>query len=107
MRLSSVRWSAQMNNQGLVREARYSYPGDPVHYALTKTIAPAVGKFAVMRPRLLSLLARAAERRLTLIKAPAGYGKTTLAAEWSRRLRDAGDIVAWLSLDADDNEPGA
>ena len=37
--------------------------------------------------------------RLTLVHAPAGYGKTTLLGQWFRRLRDAGSRVAWLSLD--------
>ena len=39
------------------------------------------------------------EARLTLVHAPAGYGKTTLLGQWFRRLRDAGSRVAWLSLD--------
>jgi LuxR family transcriptional regulator, maltose regulon positive regulatory protein len=75
--------------------------------ALTKTVPPAVRKFAVQRPALLRFLDNAAARRLVLFGAPAGYGKSTLAAEWYQRLRDAGAIVAWLSLDAEDNEPNA
>jgi LuxR family maltose regulon positive regulatory protein len=72
---------------------------------LTKTIPPAVGKLTVPRNRLLGLCDRAAERRLVLIKAPAGYGKTTAAAEWCKRLSEQGAVVAWLSLDAEDDEP--
>ena len=75
--------------------------------ALTKTKPPAVRKFAVERPRLLRFLDAAGERRLILFKAPAGYGKTTLAVEWCHRLRASGAIVVWLSLDTDDDEPGA
>ena len=37
--------------------------------------------------------------RLTLVHAPAGYGKTTLLGQWLRRLRETGARVAWLSLD--------
>ena len=37
--------------------------------------------------------------RLTVVHAPAGYGKTTLLGHWCHRLRDAGSRVAWLSLD--------
>ena len=37
--------------------------------------------------------------RLTVVHAPAGYGKTTLLGQWFRRLRDAGSGVAWLSFD--------
>lgn len=75
--------------------------------ALTKTVPPAVRKFAVQRPHLMRFLDGATNRRLILFRAPAGYGKTTLAAEWSQRLREGGALVAWLSLDGDDNEPGA
>jgi LuxR family maltose regulon positive regulatory protein len=56
---------------------------------------------------LLRLLDNAAARRLVLFGAPAGYGKSSLAAEWHQRLRDNGAVVAWLNLDADDNEPSA
>lgn len=41
-------------------------------------------------------------RKLTLISAPAGYGKTSMAVEW---LHELGYPVAWLSLDAMDNDP--
>jgi len=40
-----------------------------------------------------------------VIRAPGGFGKTTLALSWVDTLRARGDAVAWLSLDADDNEP--
>lgn len=43
-------------------------------------------------------------RRLTVIHAPGGYGKTTLLAAACRRRREAGDIVAWLTLDEGDND---
>ncbi|NIO43753.1 MAG: AAA family ATPase, partial [Burkholderiales bacterium] len=66
-----------------------------------------VSKFAVTRRRLLDTLEEATSRRLILFKAPAGYGKTTLAADWCQRLRQADAIVAWLSIDTDDNEPSA
>jgi LuxR family transcriptional regulator, maltose regulon positive regulatory protein len=75
--------------------------------ALTKTAPPAVRKSAVQRPALLRILDNAVARRLVLFGAPAGYGKSTLAAEWYQSLQDAGAIVAWLSLDTDDNEPSA
>jgi LuxR family maltose regulon positive regulatory protein len=43
--------------------------------------------------------------RLTLVFAPAGYGKTTLVRDWVETLRDKGLSAAWVSLDERDNEP--
>ena len=54
------------------------------------------------RPRLLELLGDGATRELTLVCAPAGFGKTTLLGDWARRSRRP---VAWLSLDQGDNDP--
>jgi LuxR family maltose regulon positive regulatory protein len=54
------------------------------------------------RRRLLDQLAVAAERELTLVCAPAGFGKTSLLADWARH---SPTPVAWLSLDAGDNDP--
>ncbi len=82
------------------------FPNDGPQVALTKIMPPVVGKAIVERPRLFSVLDAAAARRLVLFKAPAGYGKTTLAAAWCQKLRLNGAIVAWLSLDSDDDEPG-
>jgi len=57
----------------------------------------------VSRERLLDTLQRSAEARLTLIHAPAGFGKSALAAQWRERMLAAGDIVAWLSIDGDED----
>ena len=96
-----------MSVMGLTQDFGHPVLVELPRIALTKTVPPAVRKFAVERPKLMRFLDGAAMHRLILFKAPAGYGKTTLAAEWSRRLRQAGLLVAWLSLDTDDNEPGA
>jgi LuxR family transcriptional regulator, maltose regulon positive regulatory protein len=59
----------------------------------------------VARPQLTARLEREAGRKLTLISAPAGFGKTTLLIEWLKG-REGGDrSVAWLSLDEGDNDP--
>ena len=96
-----------MGQMGLAQETGHPVLVELPRIALTKTVPPAVRKFAVQRPGLLRFLDGAAARRLVLFGAPAGYGKSTLAAEWCQRLRDTGAIVAWLSLDTEDNEPGA
>jgi LuxR family maltose regulon positive regulatory protein len=44
-------------------------------------------------------------RKLTLVSAPAGYGKTTLISEWIHSLGSANFEIAWLSLDEGDNDP--
>jgi LuxR family transcriptional regulator, maltose regulon positive regulatory protein len=57
-----------------------------------------------MRPRLVERLNEgfSSGRKLTLISAPAGFGKTTLVSEWAA---GCGQPVAWLSLDEGDNDP--
>jgi LuxR family maltose regulon positive regulatory protein len=68
----------------------------------TKLLPPRLRGDRVPRPRLADLLARATEAPLTLVSAPAGFGKTTLVASW---LADSGRPVAWVSLDARDRQP--
>ena len=56
----------------------------------------------VVRARLRAMLDRGLTRKLTLVSAPAGFGKTTLVGDWCRLQKIP---VAWLSLDASDNYP--
>jgi ATP/maltotriose-dependent transcriptional regulator MalT len=65
----------------------------------TKLHVPRRSSGVVVRPRLSDRLARAGESPLTVVSAPAGFGKTTLLAEW---LPPSG---VWLSLDERDNDP--
>ncbi|CAG0969357.1 HTH-type transcriptional regulator MalT [Anaerolineae bacterium] len=67
----------------------------------TKLYAPRLRPNTIRRPRLIERLnaGRDAGHRLTLISAPAGYGKTTLLAEW---IATKPECAAWLSLDAQD-----
>jgi LuxR family maltose regulon positive regulatory protein len=69
----------------------------------TKLHVPAVRSELVQRPRLLGRLDAGLDRKLTLLSAPAGFGKTTLLCEWITG-RDPLPRVAWLSLDEDDND---
>ena len=71
----------------------------------TKLYVPKLRRGLVARPRLSAHLRRGAESRLTLVSAPAGFGKTTLLAEWLGETPGEDRAVAWLSLDPSDNEP--
>lgn len=70
----------------------------------TKFFAPISPHIPVPRPRLSTLLDAGFHRKLTLISAPAGFGKTTLLATWVQSLPKGSPHVAWLSLDAGDND---
>src|SRR5215218_4515875 len=71
----------------------------------TKLSPPRTSLRQVPRPRLFDLLNAGTQQRLTLVSAPAGAGKTTVLASWSSSRQPPGP-VAWLSLDAGDNEAG-
>jgi LuxR family maltose regulon positive regulatory protein len=66
----------------------------------TKLYLPPARSNRVPRPRLIQQLNIL--RPLTLIAAPAGFGKTTLVSEW---IPQSSHCVTWLSLDEDDNDP--
>ena len=68
----------------------------------TKLYIPPPRSKIVLRPCLLERLNDGLHRKLTLISAAAGFGKTTLASEWVASCRQR---VAWLSLDEGDNDP--
>ncbi len=70
----------------------------------TKVLVPAARAGLVERHRLFGRLDDGTTRRLTLVSAPAGFGKTTLVASWLTS-RPNGRAVAWLSLDATDRDP--
>lgn len=71
--------------------------------ATTKYQPPTPISNWVNRSRLTSELAQGADKRLVLLHGPAGYGKSTLAAQWLATLSGQGVRVAWFSLDQDDN----
>jgi LuxR family maltose regulon positive regulatory protein len=72
-------------------ESKYRLPGRPPN--------------AVARARLEDRLSAAARSALTVLSAPAGFGKTTLLTEWLASLPADAPAVAWLSLDQRDNDP--
>src|SRR5207237_10679261 len=91
----AARYTARSGRDGKLR---------PPWAVPTKSQAPTYDDGLVSRDRLLDLLREGQPKRLNLIHAPAGFGKTTLAVQWQRVLRSEGVLVAWLSLDRDDND---
>ena len=68
----------------------------------TKLYLPPLRPNVVLRPRLVERLHAGLHRKLTLISAPAGFGKTTLLSAW---VAGCARPTAWLSLDAGDADP--
>jgi ATP/maltotriose-dependent transcriptional regulator MalT len=74
----------------------------PTPILATKLYIPRLRPNVVSRPRLIERLNEGLHRKLTLIAAPAGFGKTTLVSEW---LAGCERPAAWLSLDEGENDP--
>jgi len=71
----------------------------------TKTQIPGSYGDTLRRERLEDLFTEVRRRLLTLVMAPPGCGKSTLACQWAKAGLSQGMRVAWLSIDADDNDP--
>ena len=67
----------------------------------TKLYIPPLRPNVVIRPRLIERLNEGLHRKLILISAPAGFGKTTLVREWVEGIEQP---TSWLSLDEGDND---
>ena len=70
----------------------------------TKLYSPKWRPGLISRPRLIERLDQGAERKLTLVSAPAGFGKTTLLAEWLAATPASERAAGWVSLDETDND---
>ncbi|RPI26011.1 MAG: hypothetical protein EHM70_19485, partial [Chloroflexota bacterium] len=79
-----------------------SSPQKPEPLIKTKLFIPPLRVDRVARPRLLELLNAGSQRALTLVSAPAGFGKTTLLTSWVSHTHLP---IAWLSIDEGDNDP--
>ena len=71
----------------------------------TKLFPPANRTGVIKRPSLGKLLNPVDTKKLALVHAPAGYGKTTLLYQWHKSMLDKGQTVCWLSLDELDDNP--
>src|SRR4030088_3012116 len=74
----------------------------PTPILATKLYIPPLRPQVVIRPRLIERLNEGLHRKLTLIAAPAGFGKTTLVSAW---VAGCDRQVAWLSLDKGESDP--
>lgn len=73
----------------------------------TKLLLPQPRRETVLRPRLAELFRGASRAPMTLVSAPAGFGKTTLLASWFTAVHcdpDESRLVAWVSLDERDHQ---
>ena len=74
----------------------------PADLLYTKLAPPRLPSSLASRPALIERLEAGLAGKVTLISAPAGFGKTTLISDWlARQARP----VAWVALDAGDNDP--
>ena len=79
--------------------------GDPpagFDYVTSKVRVPAVRSDSVPRIGVVNSLRATPSSALVVVTAPAGYGKTTLLAQWARRDERR---FAWVSIDSHDNDP--
>jgi serine/threonine-protein kinase PknK len=81
----------------------YSVPAKTPPAPATRFRPPPPTRALVTRGRLIETLRAERRRRLTVIHAPPGFGKSTLAAQWGEVLTEDGVAVAWLTVDNDDN----
>src|SRR5690242_1764543 len=71
----------------------------------TKFYVPVSSRRLISRPGLRALLDESLKYPLTLVSAPAGFGKTMLLSAWTQSLPTHSSVVGWVSLDEEDNDP--
>src|SRR2546429_5562927 len=71
----------------------------------TKFFVPVPSGNLIARPRLSALLGQSLAYPLTLVSAPAGFGKTTFLSTWGRSLPVSTSRLCWISLDEEDSDP--
>ncbi|HEY4032559.1 MAG TPA: AAA family ATPase, partial [Ktedonobacteraceae bacterium] len=71
----------------------------------TKFFVPMTSGTLISRPRLHALLDESLKYPLTLVSAPSGFGKTMLLSCWAQSLQAYHPLVAWVSVDEEDNDP--
>src|SRR5918992_643704 len=87
------------------RKHQYAGTASPLPLLETKLHVPRSRFGVVPRPRLIEAMHQGAAQRLTIVVAPAGFGKTTLLAEWLADTVGGEEAAGWVSLDPTENEP--
>lgn len=85
-----------------ISEKKYSMDR---HLLPLKIAPPPPQRGSLLRPNLQALLSEARLQPVTLVVAPAGFGKTTMLAQWAQELRRTNAQVCWLSLDDQERDP--
>src|SRR6516162_2889455 len=97
-----------MTKVALIRGHPADVSGEPSLLA-TKFHIPHTAPTLVARPHLTQCINEGVQKKLTLLCAPAGFGKTSLLAEWcagrTRHSDSPAALLAWVSLDAGENDP--
>jgi LuxR family transcriptional regulator, maltose regulon positive regulatory protein len=78
--------------------------GSPDPRLVLKITPPRIPRTVLERPRLSSTRPEFADKAVIVLQAPAGSGKTSLLAQWRKEALQSGAVVAWLTLDRDDND---
>ena len=78
--------------------------GSPNPQLVLKTMPPRIPRTALDRSRLGGARPEFADKSVIVLQAPGGYGKTSLLAQWRKEALQAGAVVAWLTLDAQDTD---
>ncbi|WP_280253970.1 serine/threonine-protein kinase [Nocardia abscessus] len=86
-----------------LRPAVSQHPSTLPPTAVTKFRPPTPTREPIPRPRLLDILRGGGRRRLAVIHAPAGFGKSTLAAQWRAAIAEDDAVIAWIGVDRDDD----
>jgi len=90
-----------LNKKTPVLKSPHRKQGD-FPFLATKVSIPLLRSSLVPRPRLIQCLKAGIERKLVLVSAPAGFGKTTLLSDWAHQ---SNMPVTWFSIDSSDNNP--
>ncbi len=91
-----------VQNQKLSMQAQEALLDHRLFLLKSKLVPPPAPEYLVPRQRLLRLLQASTAQAVTLVCAPAGFGKTILAREW---MAQSGRVCAWISLEQEDNDP--